>query len=245
MKDEIFFRFRSAPRLTRIDIALTLIPALLWLGGVYSRSSLIHPRCSSDPQSCSTSSLLPIDQPSLGLENTPADQYSFFTQNFSGYLAIAAPLLWNGGRYLSGSLTLPLTLSAIGVDWVLFAETATWNGVATEASHLLTQRPRPYVYSDPKRGIEGSNYTSFYSGHTSFAAAASTSILFMLLGRNAPWLLVLAAGCCAQALILSTAIFRVLAGRHFVTDVLVGAIAGSLIALLVALLHRPRVRSES
>jgi membrane-associated phospholipid phosphatase len=64
--------------------------------------------------------------------------------------------------------------------------------------------------------------------------------VLVLLGRGAPlWLLALTAFT-GQALIFSTGLFRVLAGRHFVTDVIVGMLAGALVAFAVAYLHRPR-----
>jgi membrane-associated phospholipid phosphatase len=51
------------------------------------------------------------------------------------------------------------------------------------------------------------------------------------------WLLVLV-GVAGQGVILLTALTRVLAGRHFFTDVFVGVLAGLFISLLVALTHR-------
>jgi membrane-associated phospholipid phosphatase len=34
-------------------------------------------------------------------------------------------------------------------------------------------------------------------------------------------------------------VFRILSGRHFLTDVLAGAVMGGAVAIAVALLHRP------
>jgi membrane-associated phospholipid phosphatase len=60
----------------------------------------------------------------------------------------------------------------------------------------------------------------------------------MLSSRGAPRWLVVAAAAGAYALMSLTGMYRVLAGRHFPTDVLIGALAGVAVATLVARRHR-------
>jgi membrane-associated phospholipid phosphatase len=201
---------------------------------------LITPHCSIHPERCTKSSLLVMDQPAIGLEVPGADSLSFMTQGLSGVMALSIPPLWHAGLLLTRQVSPMTALLGLGTDLVLFAQTAAWNGLFTETSHLITQRPRPFVYTDPQRAQDFSNYTSFYSGHTSFAACAAIYLLLMLAGRGAAsWLLWLAAAN-AYGLMSLTGLYRVLAGRHVPTDVLIGALAGTMVALTVAYLHRRR-----
>ena len=259
MKKQIFNFFRSlakssqslAPQvfqpvqLAQRDIGLILISGLTWLALVQSRSFLIKPSCLDVAHPCQKQSVFFVDQISLGIDVDPADLYSFFTQNLSIVLALTLPLLWNTYRGLtSRGLTLR-SAREICADLSVAIQAIFWNGVFTEVSHAIAQRPRPFVYSDPLvLGIDPAHYTSFYSGHTSGAAAANTVAFLLLLSRNAPvWLLVLDLGI-TETLIFSTGYFRIMSARHFLTDVLCGAIAGILTALLVFAMH-PKARQTS
>lgn len=224
---------KSFPTVKKSTFMLTvLLPFLLWWGAIYGRNTFIHPRCPAHPESCTTENIPQMDRFSVNLEDGKADLYSYYTQNTSGALALGVPVLWNAGLLLSQTLspwTFWLSLSA---DLTLMGQTVAWNGLFTEISHYLTQRPRPFVYQDPPvRGAEASHYTSFYSGHTSFVAATQTALLLFLFFRGAPLWLLLLWLCFAESMVFSTAYFRVFAGRHFLTDVLAGASAGTLMAL--------------
>jgi undecaprenyl-diphosphatase len=103
---------------------------------------------------------------------------------------------------------------------------------------LIFQRPRPFVYLDPlQRGIDPAHYTSFYSGHTSFAAAMGVSVLILLWKRKVPLPFLAVLVVFIQVLVFSTGYFRIMAGRHFLTDVIVGGIAGAVTALCVLQVH--------
>jgi membrane-associated phospholipid phosphatase len=220
------------------DIAWTLLPALFWLAAVYSRALVITPRCAQHPETCTVASLPAMDRPAIGLETGNADGLSFTTQGLSGVLALAVPPLWHLGTVVLRTATPMGALIATGVDLVIFAQTAFINGALTETSHLLAQRPRPFVYANPSRGEDASNYTSFYSGHTSFSAASTTYLTLTLAGRGAPMWLVGASAAGAYALMSLTGTYRVLAGRHFPSDILIGALVGILVAVIVAMRHR-------
>lgn len=114
----------------------------------------------------------------------------------------------------------------------------------TSAVKILVQRPRPYTYNpDPfvrkyaeKEGRD--SRLSFFSGHSSmsFTAAVAGSYLFALSSRQsesraAMWALEL-------ALASATANLRVRAGKHFYSDVLVGALVGTGIGFAVPYLHQ-------
>ncbi|HUP57283.1 MAG TPA: phosphatase PAP2 family protein [Bdellovibrionota bacterium] len=232
----------SPHRLSRLDVALTLIPALFWVIGVQTRSQTIAPWCGGENAAkCARSTVLPIDQPALGHEIGQADGFSYATQNLSGFIAIGATVAWAFSKVAVRAVTPAGAAFEAGADLLLFAQAAAWNGFFNEVAHVATARPRPFVYLDPKnRGNDPAHYTSFYSGHTSFAALAGVSLFLILLARGAPFWLLATAAATGQSLTFLTGVFRVLAGRHFITDVVAGALIGSGVALTVFWLHKRR-----
>jgi membrane-associated phospholipid phosphatase len=122
------------------------------------------------------------------------------------------------------------------------------NGV----TKYLVGRPRPYTHSDDPRAQayadrEGKDsHLSFYSGHasTTFAASVAGAYLFAQnttdrRARAAVWGFEL-------ALAGATATLRTRAGKHFYSDVIVGALVGAAVGYLVPRLHGgPKVRLQA
>lgn len=244
MKRQIFARLLEPPTLNRRDRWLTFVPIVLWTGAVLLRPWVIRPWCSQTPEQCTLQSILPMDQIAAGMESGASDGLSFITQNTSGILLLAVPLIWAAFALLRGQIQRKAAMLQVGTDFIIAVQTVTWNGFFTELSHLISQRPRPFVYSSPAlRGIDPAHYTSFYSGHTSFSAASTTALVFILISRKAPSSLLWMSIACAQILVFLTGIFRVLAGRHFVTDVIIGGLAGTCVAWIIAMVHRPRAQT--
>ena len=130
-------------------------------------------------------------------------------------------------------------------DFILVAEALATNAAVTNLVKLAVRRPRPISYVRWREGSLDPDDTdatlSFSSGHTSTAAtvtAALTTTAFIRrpAGCPRPWI-VLATG---TALTIATGAMRVAAKRHFVTDVVVGAVMGTGIGVAVPLLHRHR-----
>lgn len=241
MKGQIWQRLRQRPRLSRKDIALTLIPAVAWGAQIHLRPYLFSQVCFDEPGQCQPETVNFLDALSLNHQSRVADHYSFKTQDLSGYLAFGVPLVWHTGMAAMGRLTPAGALATFGVDAVIIAQSIFWNGWIKETTHAISQRPRPFVYTDPVRlGKDPAHYTSFFSGHTSFSAVSNTALVFTLAGRGAPPWLVAAAATLGSLLIFLTGLFRVLAGRHFATDVLTAAVMGILTAAVIAWLHRDR-----
>ncbi len=124
---------------------------------------------------------------------------------------------------------------AIGAEAVL----------VTSALGVLTmyavRRPRPLAYGDdaPRSArLAGNAALSFPSGHTANAFAATLATFHAMHARApraaAPWV-VLGAGLAASS---AVGVSRVLAGDHFPSDVLAGAVLGSAVGWLVPELHR-------
>ena len=129
-------------------------------------------------------------------------------------------------------------------DWrsyALYAETMGITLAITQFTKSITDRKRPYVYQqgNSREDIQDKDATqSFFSGHTS-VAAASTFFMARMFADNHPnsrWKPVVWTA--AAILPLSTGAMRVLAGKHFPTDVLIGYIVGAGIGYLVPYLHR-------
>ena len=230
---------RLRPRLTRRDWALTLIPFFLWGVLFLIRPWVSTLECQQDQNACSPEELHWIDRAAYGPGTRQADDLSTFTQNLSGFLALGVPIVYVLARLSqftpAGAWTVIVTTTVLGIQATMI------NGALNEIVRLLVQRPRPFVYMDPS-GSAGipMNYTSFYSGHTSFSALACMILFTHLIGLGATRKWLILTGIVGIVLVCATAVLRVQAGKHFVTDVVFGAFAGMTVALVTALIHRPR-----
>jgi membrane-associated phospholipid phosphatase len=151
-----------------------------------------------------------------------------------------------------GSLSLAAhqsgRLGTLPIDLLLVAE-------ATAAAQLLNQttkfavgRERPFVHwlaADQKgqTAHPADNDLSFFSGHTTLAFALVTSSYTVAKVRAYPWApLILAAG---LPLAGSVGWLRMAAGRHYLTDVLTGALVGTAVGVALPLLHRRTAQTEA
>lgn len=128
-------------------------------------------------------------------------------------------------------------------DVGLMAEAAGVTGVVTQVTKLAMARQRPYAHfrsgattgsggSDPSAG----DNLSFFSGHTAgaFAMAVAAGRIASLRGRpHRAW--TWGVGLSLAAL---TGYFRVAGDEHYATDVLTGAVVGSVVGWIVPALHR-------
>ena len=132
------------------------------------------------------------------------------------------------------------------IDTLLIAETTILAADLNQLVKFVFVRERPYVHYLPHLpdGIQGLGDSpsdanlSFYSGHTNLAfamAASSGTIAYLRNYRLAP--MVLGTQLAAAA---AVGYLRIAADRHYLSDVMVGAVLGSLIGTLVPLLfHGP------
>jgi membrane-associated phospholipid phosphatase len=180
---------------------------------------LIRERCPCDPAEVDA-----FDRPVIGNQNPLANTAS----NWEVGAAILAPLAldaWDVGFS-----------RAYAEDALVFGETLALNGALVTLAKYLYQRPLPRVYAgqDPTLEKEPGGYRSFYSGHTSFAVAALSAASFTENLRHGfsiwPWLGTAAVGS-------SVAWERVADGRHFYSDVIVGAVAGIACGVVVPWMH--------
>ena len=100
------------------------------------------------------------------------------------------------------------------------------NGLITNFVKYTTNRQRPYSFYTSKEDNDES-YKSFFSGHTSTAFAVGTSTAKMFskysnINNRTIWI-------SSLGLATATGYLRIAADKHYFTDVLTGAIVGSLI----------------
>ncbi len=145
--------------------------------------------------------------------------------------AIASPLLM-------------FTSSAVRNDAGTFSTMYLQNILTTySVSHLpkgLISRYRPYVYNEDvpdeiKQNVDATH--SFFSAHASesFASAVFLSITFSKYYPNSD----LKPFVWSSSLLLAATVgyLRYTAGQHFPTDIITGAIVGSIIGYLIPLIH--------
>ena len=129
----------------------------------------------------------------------------------------------------------------MGVTYAIVLEGMLATYTLTELTKLLAKRRRPYVYGLSQ--FDGELFTqnsrkSFFSGHSSYTAVNYYlgAKMFNDFYPDSKWKpLVWSSAAILPAI---TAWKRVQGGKHFVTDVLVGYIAGALIGILIPELHR-------
>ncbi len=122
---------------------------------------------------------------------------------------------------------------------VVFAETFLVNEGLTALTKSFAARPRPFIYgvtSGPALS-QRDTYTSFYSGHASTSFAMTFAFAKTYIARKNykhPKL----AYSIALALSGATSILRVSAGKHFPTDVMMGAATGTSLGLALPGIHQ-------
>lgn len=122
--------------------------------------------------------------------------------------------------------------------YIIYLENLLSTFALTSLVKTTFKRARPFNFF--KNDFENSrkdDFYSFFSGHSSlaFSSAIFNCIIFSKLNANSEyknlvWILSLTNSSI-------TAFLRVLAGKHFISDVIVGAIIGSSVAYLITEIH--------
>ena len=167
------------------------------------------------------------------------------------YSSIAAPLALHALESgLSGERFGP----RFGTDALILAETLVVNGLLTDLFKNAVSRYRPFAYLAPA-DVSGEAHDklveaqedpdvqrSWPSGHssTTFAMAAAGSTLLALKQRasGGPVAPVIVAYGATFAAAGTTAVLRVVAGKHYPSDVISGAALGLAVGIAVPLLHQ-------
>ena len=175
------------------------------------------------------------DRPVAGRYNETADKVSDWAVVLGITPLALAGYSWYGGD-ASGKDFAAYTL--------MFAQ-----AIALQSGFNLLIRstqlwPRPYIYATEGEGAEkarearGEAYGSFFSGHTSaaFTIAVFTGEWFSEVYPASPYRGIVWASSLSAAGMVGA--LRIAAGKHYPSDVIVGALVGTGISLSVIHLHR-------
>ena len=144
-------------------------------------------------------------------------------------LSLASPAIF---------VTLPKT-EYLGIG-MMYAETMLWAYGVKEWAKLLVYRARPYMYYEnyPEDKLTDGDWNcSMPSGHTTgaFAGAAFVSYLFNQYYPDSKWRYAVTGGSFGLAAL--TGVFRIWSGSHYFSDVLAGALIGTIFGLAVPYMH--------
>jgi membrane-associated phospholipid phosphatase len=129
--------------------------------------------------------------------------------------------------------------SHVGEDVIVMGEALVVDGALNELAKVAVRRPRPLTY-DGAPHADRDDYLSFYSSHssTAFAVGMAYATTFSLRHPDSGYRYLVYGAVVAGG--GATGLLRVLGGKHFPSDVAVGALVGSAVGIGVPLLHRRR-----
>ncbi len=226
--DQTPFPERAYQLQWEIDVPLFAIGGALALGReIRSTNSSAPAYCTTVPEGCDENDLNAIDKPFAG---TYDERWSDATDVVVLVLGVAPwPMLWFDNSLVN-------TLNDITVIYESAMTAMAISGLAT----LSASRARPFVYGtkapeDVRNSPNGA--LSFVSGHTTMAFALSTSTFWTIYRRHGSGAYAWTTLAVGTALASSVAVGRVLAGKHFPTDVVTGAAVGASVGTLIPALH--------
>jgi hypothetical protein len=197
------------------------------VGGAWLSLELFAPK----PATCRWCKNNDLDrETSLAWRSVPEEKAEFLSNLFAfGLLPAGLGSAATASAYQSGAPTYGQRMMQ---NTAYSAEAVAIAGLFNQIAKLLVARERP-----PGNGERSDHAMSFYSGHTSFAFSLATSMATVSSLRREP----LAPLVWSVGLPLATLVglFRVIAGRHHLTDVLVGAAMGSLIGVAAPMILHP------
>lgn len=212
---------------------------ILAVGTVFALARRIRQQPAFCAPACDSVGLNSIDKATAGFYSagwSSASDYALY-----GLAAGAAAVL----------VTDEGALAALNDAVVIGEATLSATAVASIMT-LAAGRPRPFLYGDPtdpdgyKAPLSvrnsGDASLSFLSSHTAMAFAIATSVYVAerrLHPRSLRSKVVLGGGLAVSSFI---ALARVMAGYHFITDVVGGAVVGSSLGVLIGSVHPSPVR---
>ncbi len=202
----------------------------LFLAALYYRQHHLGALiCKTAPESCTIDQLQLIDRwAAIAPGDIRNQRFSDLTQHAAIIWVFILLWMWamSEGRKVWDKVIL-----------IFFALLA--NSAFNEVIRITFPRPRPYVLHNLElSGFAPGDYTSFYSGHTSFVTVLMAMSAFFLKSSalSKPW--INSHNWVAAFLIVLTALNRVWGGQHFVTDVTAAVIIGMWISWLCVRIDR-------
>lgn len=216
------------------DLSLTFAAAFTSIYGSYRYSQMEVPE---PDEVFDQSRLLPWDKPVAGRYSKSADRAS----DWVSVLGVA-PLAIGGISWYRGD--------ADGYDFGAFSLMLVQALAIQSGINLMVRSlefwPRPYVYGEEgpafekARDAKGEAYGSFFSGHASaaFTIAYFTGDWFSEVYPNSRYKGVVWASALSAASLVG--VLRIAAGKHYPTDVFVGALVGAGVSFSVIELHKKK-----
>lgn len=228
-----------------IDLPIALAAGSIWLGSQLMQPILAAKDCRwCDRADDGSDTLNGVDKAMRGLRWS-STRTANDVSNAIGY--VVSPLSALGLNALAAELDG--RINEAPANTLLILEATFVASTITQLVKFTVGRERPFVHYLPddektKTSKPSDNNVSFFSAHTnfSFAIAVSSGTIASLRGyRHAPW--VWAGGLTVAA---SVGYLRIAADRHYFTDVLTGALVGSIAGFTIPFLfHRKVGASES
>lgn len=233
-----------------VDLPITLGAAAVGGFSEAAKGSLCGPSCYpsyTDPKLRRRlyQDLNSLDRPVVGNHSTVAAGAS----DALLIMNVAAPFVLDAFDVASLDGRTGDRWAGYGTDALILAEVLALDVALNNVVKYAVRRPRPFVYSaltcDPARPDSDAcdklhdpdALLSFYSGHSSISFASATAYSTLFTMRHPRWSSALV-WITLEGLATVTASLRVAAGKHFVTDVITGAVVGGSIGFLVPYLHR-------
>ncbi len=217
----------------RVDLAVDLpiigLTAAVFLGTEYTKDRLSWAGC----HACDTSHIGPLDHRVLDNHNPAAK----VTSDVFVYTAMGAPFAAD----LADVLIHKRGARSWGKDAIVLLEVMSVNFALTNTIKYAILRPRPFSYGldgSDRDPTEGDARLSFYSGHASTAFAMATAYGYLFQSRHPGSRWVAPVWMLSYGVASTTGVMRVTSGKHFWSDVIVGAVAGSAIGLAIPALHK-------
>ncbi|MFP4416194.1 MAG: phosphatase PAP2 family protein [Chitinispirillaceae bacterium] len=110
-----------------------------------------------------------------------------------------------------------------------------------QITKTAVSRPRPLMYADDlpfRQRARADNFLSFFSGHAAVSFSFATTTTMVFAASDLENSLKAATAATSFSLATATAILRVAAGKHFITDVVSGALIGVATSMIVIELHK-------
>lgn len=170
------------------------------------------------------------------------DRKSDIASDVLTYSLAGVPLIFFADKSINRSFSNGLTYLVMYAESVLIS-----NGISRTVKTVF-QRNRPYVYNDSlslKNRTTSDWNLSFPSNHTvnAFNAAVFVSTVFTFTYPDSKWVPVVWSVSLSAA--AAAGILRITAGEHYPTDVIAGAVLGSLTGLFIPLLHKVNKKNLS
>ncbi len=212
------------------DITTTAMALFTSGFGSYLYSQMEYPDAIMDQDK-----LLPWDRKFAGRYSGTAD----FMSDVGSVLAVTPFVIGGAALYSDQS-----SLKEFGTFSLMLVQAALFQNGINLAFRSLELWPRPYMYAQEGKGLKQAGkakpeaYGSFFSGHTSaaFTVAVFTSEWFSETHPNSSATRVVRA--LAFSLASLEGVLRIAAGKHYPSDVIVGALVGTGVSYGVLSLHK-------